>query len=109
GVNYFSGEKSADTTIIDTTGIAIRDQYNHDFGFELYPNPSEGDVIIRFEESQSIVEIEIINPLGQRLLKQKARNTSIVKLDSRDLSKGIYYIKVRNKEDLIQVKSFLKN
>ncbi|MFT5829361.1 MAG: hypothetical protein ACJAVH_002236, partial [Bacteroidia bacterium] len=31
------------------------------------------------------------------------------KLDSRDLSKGIYYIKVRNKEDLIQVKSFLKN
>lgn len=109
GINYFSGIKSADSTIIDTTGLAIRNINQNEFDFLLYPNPSENDLIIHFEENQESVKIEILNTLGQVLMQTEARNTKEIKIKSANLSTGLYYVKVVNNDSFTRVKSFVRN
>lgn len=109
GLNYYSGIKSADSTIIDTTGIANPNLNPEGFDFKLYPNPSQDYLVLEFESAQETLNIEIINTLGQQLLHDGTMHASYYTLEIDALNDGLYFIKVANQEDFVRVKTFIKN
>lgn len=60
--------------------------------FKIYPNPSNGDFNIIFDDSNGVHYVEIISLLGQKVFeKQKTASSSI---SIHNLQKGTYLIKV---------------
>jgi len=66
-------------------------------GFQLYPNPTNTTALLTLEESYSNAAIEVINNLGKMVWIKQLSNTSInqqIELNLKDLTKGIYLVKV---------------
>ncbi|HWY12712.1 MAG TPA: T9SS type A sorting domain-containing protein [Bacteroidia bacterium] len=76
-----------------TLGI---DENKMPIDLKLYPNPAANNLNILSEQNQfQYSEIEIINYLGQTVLKTQYTNT----IDVSKLSKGIYTLKIIAKEN----------
>ena len=67
---------------------------------ELYPNPTEKILIIDGIDLNEIVEIEVINQLGQKVKKYESDNLTTNSLDISELEKGLYYFKIKTKSNL---------
>ena len=67
---------------------------------ELYPNPTEKILIIDGIDLNEIVEIEVINQLGQKVKKYESDNLITNSLDISELEKGLYYFKIKTKSNL---------
>ena len=65
-------------------------------GYSLYPNPTNGNVIIDFSSSYSNVNIELFDITGATIKTFTINNTSDVRksIDLSTLSKGLYLFKV---------------
>lgn len=66
----------------------------NDFEFDLKPNPSNGKVNIQLKEKGNY-DIEITNALGQIVFEEQFNNMSNITIDM-SLTKGIYFIKLKN-------------
>ncbi len=75
----------------------------------IYPNPSSNNINIQIDEiANKNFIIEIVDTSGKQLFKQKInQNTSIISI--KNLTKGIYYIKVLNNNNSIVSKKIIKN
>ncbi|MGJ8743987.1 T9SS type A sorting domain-containing protein [Polaribacter sp.] len=62
----------------------------------IYPNPVKDSFAIKFEESQSTVEIEIFTTLGKSVKKIKERTVSAARIDVSNLSAGIYFLSIKS-------------
>jgi len=60
----------------------------------IYPNPSSGE--INFIENETIIQIELINSVGQIIENNWQTNNN--SLDISHLQAGIYYIRIRTKD-----------
>jgi uncharacterized repeat protein (TIGR01451 family) len=73
-------------------------------GMIVYPNPSSGSFEVRFTSSdQSIIQIEVIDKIGQLVVSKTISATigqNTVSFDELDLSSGIYMIKLKTNERL---------
>ena len=72
-------------------------QEEHRLTLKLYPNPTEDFINIdpgSFSEKE--IEVELINQMGQLVLRQHAEEGEIVRIDVRNLNKGVYIISVRS-------------
>lgn len=79
------------------TGIFIDDSEN--FAFSIYPNPNNGDFIVKCEDFIKDINIEIYNALGQLILTQRIfANESQIHIQ--EYSEGVYYIKLFVNESL---------
>ena len=67
---------------------------------ELYPNPTEKILIIDGIDLNEIVEIEVINQLGQKVKKYESDNLTANSLDISELENGLYYFKIKTKSNL---------
>ena len=67
---------------------------------ELYPNPTEKILIIDGIDLNEIVEIEVINQLGQKVKKYESDNLTTNSLDISELENGLYYFKIKTKSNL---------
>ena len=67
---------------------------------ELYPNPTEGIISVDGIDLNEIVEIEVINQLGQKVKKYESDNLTSNSLDISELEKGLYYFKIKTKSNL---------
>ncbi|AYN04664.1 endonuclease [Flavobacterium sp. 140616W15] len=67
----------------------------------LYPNPSNGNFNINFNSSDTPYTIEIVSISGQKVYKKQATTQEAISISN--LPKGLYIIKVTNKE-----KTFIK-
>jgi hypothetical protein len=68
-------------------------------GIELYPNPCNDYINIKFKESFDHLQIKIFNCFGQLMLSQSNNNTGgslLTTLNIRDYPSGTYIIKVWN-------------
>ncbi len=72
-----------------TTNALIRDNTI----FDIYPNPSDGTITIELEDQVGSGMIELINPLGVLMLKERFINSSI---QIHDLSSGTYWLRYTN-------------
>jgi len=73
--------------VIESTGL---NELNA-LSFELYPNPASG--LVRLSGIEGIVDVEVYNQFGQRIL-----STSSSELDISSVNSGLYFVSVRNSE-----------
>lgn len=62
--------------------------------FEIYPNPSHGNVKINFENSNEKYTVQVFSILGQKVFEKEYTNSSSAAVDN--LQRGIYFIKITN-------------
>ena len=108
GVSYYSSKQAADTTIIDTTGIGIRERVNDALDFNIYPNPSSNIVYISLFEEVKNCSIEIYDVLGKLVYQVEDPIVQSHVLDCSSWNSGVYYFKLTTNEGRFKVKSFLK-
>lgn len=94
-------QKNLDGTTSFSEPIDVKVGLAGDYTLNAYPNPFRGRATVEFavKESQRVT-IEIYNTLGQRVqtLYQdtpRAEDTAKVSLDARDLSSGLYIVRMR--------------
>ncbi len=66
-----------------------------DESISIYPNPSSGIVSLNFHsEKNGIIQVEMINALGEILTLNATANSGIVELDLSNLASGVYVARV---------------
>lgn len=105
GVSIYTGFKS-DSTIIDTTGLSIRNPENN-LDFKLYPNPTSNNLVIQLNQEEQ-VDIQVFNGLGQLVKQVVSDNKTLITIHVDELSKGIYFVKISNEDGIRGAQSFLK-
>ena len=80
------------------------------FEILIYPNPTTGLLHINMGDKYSGKELHILltNMRGQIVITKKVNNESEFSLDLSRLSKGMYYLNIRNSESAISTKIILK-
>jgi len=64
--------------------------------FSLYPNPSDGNMVIETANSKKINSVTVMDNLGKILRTiSHNRNSSVITLQLQDLQVGIYFVEVR--------------
>ncbi len=77
--------------------------------FKIAPNPSSSDVEIIFYENHNNLNISLLDLNGKILINEFFINTNqSIKLRTSNLSSGIYFIKIENKEGLNGTEKFIK-
>ena len=89
------------------TGTLSNDSLK-DFGVSIYPNPTEGNVNIAFDNAQTNVTIEIYNILGQQLMSKKHETVKQTEINIGG-NAGIYFIKILGDDNLEITKKIIKN
>ncbi len=64
-------------------------------GFNLYPNPTNGEITFSFGEKLSLVSIDILDTKGRIILKQDVKNSAFAKIVMTDVN-GIYFARVKS-------------
>jgi hypothetical protein len=67
-------------------------------GLNIFPNPSKGVFNISSELILEKFDVTVINPLGQTILYETAKNTAQLQIDLSKVSRGIYYLKASTNE-----------
>ena len=93
----------AENPTICTVGTAEVDQ----FGIEVYPNPTSESVNIDYQKLEDYT-IEIFSLSGVKVLQSKSSNHETSVLDVMQLEKGMYLIKITNKNNVSVVKKLIK-
>ncbi|MBC7383260.1 MAG: multicopper oxidase domain-containing protein [Bacteroidia bacterium] len=79
--------------VIDTsasTGIINVEQVH----YLLYPNPAINNLTFQFKDAIHFAEVNIINVLGEIILKQTISNSNSLILDVSTIKEGMYFIQV---------------
>lgn len=77
----------------------------NDFDFQVYPNPisSELNVILTNSDSK-IIQVEILDLSGKKVLSQEFSNKNTFKIDVSNYPKGTYILKINNQSQKILIK-----
>ena len=73
-----------------------------------YPNPTTGFINIEYT-SQSPVQFDVINMLGEKVLSQNTNNTKNATVDVSNLTKGIYFLRMIADSKTTNLKFTLRN
>jgi alpha-tubulin suppressor-like RCC1 family protein len=81
---------------------------NNNLRFTIYPNPVKK--LINIVSDKGIVEVRIVNTIGQEMLKQKANGVNNLQLSiaNYNLNKGIYFIEINTKDGGKSMEKFIK-
>jgi hypothetical protein len=91
----FTKEASASRTL-NVTVVAGVDDQNFKRNFEVYPNPTAGDLFVKIPKSiQQPISFSIYNQMGQIICKGELRDTQNY-IDLHSLSSGIFFILLRS-------------
>ncbi len=83
------------TTVCTTVGINEITSKNP---FLISPNPSADNFIISFEKTMMEGKVEILNILGENIFSEKVFNESKKEINLKNISDGIYFVKVYDGE-----------
>lgn len=82
--------------VLNCSQVGIKELTNNSIISEVYPNPSENDMTIVFENSSSIHKIELFDVTG-KIISSETTEESIFKIKKNNTSTGLYFLKVTNK------------
>jgi hypothetical protein len=91
-----SCETNTLTIITSEKNIGINDFSKNNL--LVYPNPFNNNLTIEFEINNGVLDIEIIDILGNVFIKKKLINEKVLQLNTDLLAKGVYLIKIKNNE-----------
>ena len=60
---------------------------------EIYPNPTSGNVTIKFTENQDEIQVRLINALGQEIINQSFDGNETISFDV-DAGAGVYSLEI---------------
>ena len=91
-----SCENFASETILVDPCTGINEMSDHS-GIKIYPNPTTGMVTVNFDQNPGAVEVSVVNTLNRVVYAESAKLSASSKLniDLSNLSKGIYFIKLK--------------
>ena len=81
-------------SVLSTSNVVLED-------FEVYPNPTKGNLHI--DSNEPITKVEVFNYIGQKVLESTQKS-----IDTSSLSNGIYLLKVYTNSSKVGVKRFIK-
>ena len=88
------------------TGVGVN-EINSENNFEIFPNPSDGDVIVQQSELNKNCRVIISNQLGQELFSENLNQKSQL-LNLKSFSQGIYFVKVEMENGSVVMKKIIK-
>lgn len=103
--NYLSHEWWADVFIVkyNINGVGIIDNPKSSDRYSINPNPTKGNVTLNLNYQNSMVEICIVNTLGELLSKKQYFNTSKLQIDL-DGPSGLYFLHVKSDDGVRTLK-----
>jgi hypothetical protein len=96
-----------DGNCLDTSSchaISELDINNDHANFNLYPNPTNGNVTLEFLNVVDQISLTLTNDLGQIVKEVKVENTNFIVIEMSNLSKGIYFLQIMNTDEARIVK-----
>ena len=106
GTGKSSGGTKQDFYKLDSQ-VGIEELNNNQSLFSIFPNPVVTDYfIIKLETELKNASVSIFNPSGS-LVKRMSISSKECKIDRTDLSAGIYFISIENKDQLLSVKKII--
>lgn len=87
------------------TGV---EEIGNDFSVFVYPNPTQGNVKVRFLQPMNNIKVIIFNELGQYIQEASAQNESEINIDLVNFTSGIYFGRVMLSEKQLNFKIILK-
>jgi len=73
-----------------------------DHGFQLYPNPTNGLLTLKIENSfPGTPSIEIVNVLGETVMRTAVENNSLQSLDVSEFRPGLYILRIQFEEGIV--------
>ncbi len=100
---------SREVFFADPTAVAVTPEMANQF--EIYPNPSQGNVQVRYAlDAASDVQVEVLNVMGERVRlvvdENQAAGTHVVDL-GQDLAKGLYLVRLNSSNGASTLKMIL--
>ncbi len=99
------GELTKTYTVTINYVEGISEQFLH--SFTLYPNPTNGQIIISLDENVSATEAVIYNTMGQTV-KTQSVNDSQFEMNLNSLQSGIYFVAIRNGNKVLGIQKIVK-
>ena len=93
--------------IVSEKSAEVFETQTDDF-FRVYPNPTNGRVMLEFSEPTSNTLVEVYGLIGERILAKEISGNSLYELDLSSQPQGIYLVKVSNGKS-VSVKKIIKN
>lgn len=63
-------------------------------GVDIYPNPTSGMVNMVFNTSETKVNVDVFNVLGERMMTRSLGNNGVQTIDMTGLNNGLYYFNI---------------
>jgi hypothetical protein len=96
------------TNIVPSCAVGIFESANEIISFDIFPNPSNSDVTISFENQSTSYKIELFDLSGKLILSNiTTQNTFHIYKNT--LNSGVYFVKITNNEGKYSVKKLLLN
>ena len=75
--------------------------------FTLYPNPTNGQIIITLDENANATEAVVYNTMGQTV-KTQSVNDSQFEMNLNSQQSGIYFVAIRNGNKVLGIQKIVK-
>ncbi len=82
------------------TGLIQKHQLYKIPELKIFPNPNNGIFNLEISNVKEIFNIDIINNIGQTILK-KEYNSSSINIDISEFPRGIYFVKIENNSNVL--------
>ncbi|HKR05297.1 MAG TPA: galactose oxidase-like domain-containing protein [Bacteroidia bacterium] len=79
------------------------------FNFSVAPNPSRGEIILTFNNSINMGIVKIFNALNEKVFEEQILNESKKEIHLKNISAGIYFIKIYYEEKQYTKKFIIEN
>jgi hypothetical protein len=90
-----------------TISVGIRPN-NTELICRLFPNPTNGIIHIDLPTNQQIKSIRVIDLMGKQLFYKEEIQSSTYQLDLSHMARGIYYVAVATKNQVVYKKLILE-
>jgi len=78
-------------TLALTSSTGIDEQAENNLNLTAYPNPTTGTINVDYN-SQTPIQFDVINMLGENVLTQNTNNTRKATIDVSSINKGLYFL-----------------
>ncbi|MCB0481395.1 MAG: T9SS type A sorting domain-containing protein [Flavobacteriales bacterium] len=103
-----NGCNGTDTVVVDYKDCEVIDPvdtnktsvnpHHISSGVSIYPNPTLGNVTVKFQNSQSTVEVQLLDMMGRVVLKTSRTETDQVELNLEGFNSGKYVLFIATEE-----------
>jgi len=95
-------------TLALTSSTGIDEQAENNLNLTAYPNPTIGIINVEYN-SQTPVQFDVINMLGENVFSQNTNNTKKTTIDVSSLAKGLYFLQMTTESKTTSLKFTLNN